>query len=173
MQFSMDIHYRKLLPPDTIQYREIRLEALKLFPESFGSDYESEAAKPKLHMEIGIEQQAADTFLMGAFDGEKLFGICGFMRDLRPKVQHRGLIIQMYIQPAYQGKKLGLQLLQATTAEAFKTPEVEQIVLGVITHNISAIKTYEQAGFKEFGTHPNYLKIGDRYFDERLMVLYK
>ena len=167
----MNIHYRKLLPSDVKQYREVRLEALKLFPESFGSDYESEAAKPKLHMEISIEEGGADTFMMGAFDAEKLIGLCGFTRDLRPKVQHRGLIIQMYILPAYQGKKLGLQLLQATTAEAFKIPEVEQIVLGVITHNISAIKTYEQAGFKEFGVHPHYLKIGDRYYDERLMVL--
>ncbi len=169
----MAINYRKLLPTDAPQYRAIRLEALKLFPESFGSDYESEAAKPKLHMEISIEQQTTDTFLMGAFDGEKLFGICGFTRDLRPKVHHRGLIIQMYIHPAYQGKKQGLQLLQATIAETFKIPEVDQIVLGAITHNISAIKTYERAGFKEFGIHPNYLKIGDKYYDEKLMVLFR
>jgi len=169
----MAIHYRKLLPPDTTQYRAIRLEALKLFPESFGSDYESEAAKPKLGFEINIEQQLPDAFIVGAFDDDKLFGICGFVRELRPKTKHRGLIIQMYIQPAYQGRKRGLHLLQATMAEAFKIPEVDQIVLGVISHNISALKTYRQAGFKEFGTHPNYLKTGDRYFDEKLMVIFR
>lgn len=169
----MDIHFRKLLPADAKQYREIRLEALKNYPESFGSSYEEESALPKLNFEINIEQKVAGKFIVGAFDGESLIGICGFVHEERIKVRHRGLIIQMYIQPAYQGKKFGLQLLQATTGEAFKIPEVEQIVLGVITHNISAIKTYQQAGFKEFGVHPNYLKIGNRYYDERLMVLSK
>ena len=111
--------------------------------------------------------------MMGAFESEKLFGICGFIQELGPKVKHRGLIMQMYVQPEYQGKKLGLQLLQATIAEAFRIPTVEQIVLGVITNNLNAIKIYEQAGFKEFGLHPNYLKIGDRYFDEKLMVLFR
>jgi len=161
------------LPTDTKQYREVRLEALKLFPEYFGSSFEMEAAKPKLAFEINIETRNDKAFIVGAFDEEKLVGICGFVQELSPKTQHRGLIIQMYVQPAYQGKKLGLQLIQATMAEAFKIPQVEQIALGVMTTNISAIKTYERAGFKEFGIHPGYSKIGHRYFDEKLMVVFR
>ena len=169
----MEIHFRKLLPSETKQYREIRLESLKLFPENFGSSYETEAAKPKLAFEINIELKNDKAFIVGAFEGEKLSGICGFVQETNEKTRHRGLIIQMYVQPAYQGKKLGLQLLQATIQEAFKIPEVEQIALGVMTTNLSAIKIYEQAGFKEFGIHPGYSKIGDKYLDERLMVLYR
>ena len=169
----MQIQYRKLLPVDLKQYRQVRLEALKNYPASFGSSYEEESASPKLGFEANIEQQLNSKFIIGAFDGEKLIGICGFAQETRVKVKHRGLIIQMYIQPQYQGKKLGLQLLQTTIHEAFKLPDLEQIVLGVITTNESAKKIYEQAGFKEFGTHPHYLKIGDKYFDERLMVLHR
>lgn len=167
------LYYRKLQPADLPQYREIRLESLKNYPESFGSSYEEESASPKLGFEISIEQQAENKFIVGAFDSEALIGICGFAQETRMKVKHRGLIIQMYIRPAYQGRKLGLQLLQTTLDFAFKLPGVEQIVLGVITTNVSAAKIYEQAGFKEFGIHPGYLKVGGRFFDERLMVLHR
>ena len=167
----MNIHYRKLLPADSTSSREVRLDALKKFPENFGSSYEAESAKPKLAFEIVIEQQGGSNFMIGAFDEDKLIGICGFAQETGPKIQHRGLIIQMYIRPEYQGKGLGLQLLQTTINEAFKIPEVEQLALGVITHNLGATKIYERAGFKEFGIQSHYIKIGNRYFDQRLMLL--
>ena len=167
----MSIHYRKLLPVDSKLYREIRLDALKRFPENFGSSYEAESLKPKLAFEIVIEQQAGNNFMIGAFDGDNLIGICGFAQETGPKIQHRGLIIQMYIQPEFQGKKLGQQLLQTAIAEAFKIPEVEQLALGVISHNLSAAKIYACAGFTEFGMQPNYIKIGDKYLHQRLMLL--
>jgi len=169
----MNIHYRKLLPTDSKQYREVRLDALKNFPENFGSSYEEESAIPKLAFEINVEQGANDKFIVGAFDSETLIGICGFAQESRIKIKHRGLIIQMYIKPQYQGQKLGLQLLQTTIDEAFKIPDIQQLVLGVITTNEGAKKLYEQAGFKEFGIHPGYLKVNSRYYDERLMVLFR
>jgi RimJ/RimL family protein N-acetyltransferase len=169
----MIIHYHKLTPADLKQYREVRLEALKNYPASFGSSYEEESASLKLGFEINIEMQVANKFMVGAFDGEKLIGICGFAQETRLKVKHRGLIIQMYVRQEYQGKKIGLKLLNATIEEAFRLPDVEQIVLGVITTNKGAEKLYQRAGFKEFGVHPNYLKVGDTYFDEKLMVLFR
>ncbi len=167
----MNFHYRKLLPADSKKYRETRLDALEKFPENFGSSYETESAKPKLAFELVIEQQTGNNFIVGAFDGDKLVGICGFAQETGPKIQHRGLIIQMYIQPEYQGKKLGQQLLQTAIVEAFKIPEVEQLALGVITHNLSAAKVYERAGFTEFGMQPSYIKIGEKYLHQRLMLL--
>ena len=35
----MDIKYRELIPEDSLQYRHIRLESLKLNPDCFGSKY--------------------------------------------------------------------------------------------------------------------------------------
>ena len=93
----MNIHFRKLLPSDTKQYRETRLGALKLFPENFGSSYETEAAKPKLAFEINIELQNDKAFIVGAFDGEKLFGICGFVQETNEKTRHRGLKILYHL----------------------------------------------------------------------------
>ena len=169
----MNIQYRKLTPADVKQYRDVRLEALKSYPQNFGSSYEEESALPKLGFEIYIEQGTAGNFIVGAFDDEKLIGICGFAQEVKKKVRHRGLIIQMYVKPAYQGKKVGLQLLKAAIDEAFKLPELEQIVLGVMTTNLSAAKIYQQAGFKEFGIHPRFSKVDGIYMDERLMVLFR
>ncbi|MFT5880605.1 MAG: hypothetical protein ACI86X_001734 [Moritella sp.] len=35
----MEIQYRALMPGDSFQYRQVRLDSLKLHPECFGSGY--------------------------------------------------------------------------------------------------------------------------------------
>lgn len=77
----------------------------------------------------------------------------------------------MYVKPDYKGRKIGLQLLNTAVSEAFKIPELEQLLLGVATNNPSANRIYEQAGFVEYGFHKGYAKDGDRYTDERMMML--
>lgn len=169
----MPTHYRKLTPSDTQAYRAIRLECLKNFPNNFSSTFEDESAKPKLAFENYIKEQGTDKFMMGAFDGEKLMGICGFFQEQQNKTRHIGSIIQMYVQASYAGRGIGLALLQATMEEAFKNPEIEQLMLGVITTNKSANRIYEKAGFKEYGIYKKQFKAGTDYADQRLMVLYR
>lgn len=151
----MNISYRKLAPDNSKQYRAIRLESLRLHPESFGADYEEQSALPKLMFEKAIEEPVDERFVMGAIDEGDLIGICGFI----PFVLYKGLeltdagtIIQMYVKAAYRGRKIGLGLVKAVVEEAFKLPEINQIVLGVMTGNKSAIRVYEQAGFEKILT---------------------
>ena len=66
------------------------------------------------------------------------------------KLGNAGTIIQMYVQSAYRGRKIGLGLVQAVLAEAFKNPDMEKVVLGVKEGNLSAIRVYEQAGFRTY-----------------------
>lgn len=168
----MNIRYIKLNPADAPAYRAVRLEALLLFPDNYGSDYKEENAKPKLAFEHFIEQQAPGRFIYGAFDGDMLIGICGFAREESEKSRHRGTIIQMYVKQEYSGKGIGLKLLKATIEAAFALAGMEQLVLGVITNNIPAIKTYEKAGFIIFGTQHNYLKLNDgNYLHQHFMKL--
>jgi len=158
---------------DVKLYRELRLECLKIFPENFGSVFEVEVAKPKLYFENHIEEQPIGKFMIGAFDGEKLIGVCGFVQETGLKEKHKGSAIQMNVLPQYHGKGVGLGLLQTVVDEAFKIPEVEQVLLAVVNTNIAAIKTYEKAGFKEYGLLPKSLKLDDKYLDERLMILFR
>lgn len=126
------MHYRKLKPEDSRDYREIRLEALKNHPENFGSTFEEEMKKPKFPYETYIEEQATGDFIMGAYDDKKLIGICGFHREARKKTKHFGTIIQMHVKRDYTGKGIGRKLLTSLIEEAFKIQEIEQLLLGVV-----------------------------------------
>ncbi len=167
----MSFSFQKLQATHLIPYRNIRLEGLKNYPINFGATYKQQSQLPQLLFEKHITEQTPGKFIIGAFDAHKLIGICGFVQEQQARTKHRGTIIQMYVQPSYQGQKVGLNLLKATLKEAFKIPELEQIVLDVITINMAANKVYEQVGFKEYGLYPKYYKIEHTYVDLRLMVL--
>ena len=169
----MNISYRRLEPKDSKDYRTIRLECLEKYPENFGTKLEEERDKPKLAFETFIEEKTPDKFIFGAFDGEKLIGICGFAREPRIKTAHIGTIVQMFVKPEYSGKGIGLELLNTVKNEAFKIPGIEQLMLGVVMTNKSANVIYEKAGFQQYGLHERYFKEGNKYFDQRLMILYK
>lgn len=146
----MKISYRKLEPADAKRYREIRLESLKRHPESFRATFEEQRQLPKLMFEKGLEQPVDDRFVIGAFDQKELIGICGFIpfvSDNQPGFSHSGVIIQMYVKPAYRGRKIGLGLVKAVIQEAFKLSTIDQIVLEVKDGNLSAIRVYQQTGF--------------------------
>jgi len=169
----MEVVYRKLKPDETGIYRQIRLECLRQFPDWFGSTYEESIKLEKLHGEKIIEQAKPEKFILGAFSGDALIGICACSRELRRKTGHRAEITQVYIKPEFQGKKIGEGMIRAMIKEAFLDEEVEQLELGVETTNASAIGLYEKVGFEHCGHIKHYFKDRGRYFDEYLMILYR
>ncbi|WP_210520224.1 GNAT family N-acetyltransferase [Hymenobacter terricola] len=161
---------RRLIPADGPDYRRLRLEALSEHPASFGSSVEEEQNRPS-RFEKPIQNQDPDAFVVGAFVGEELVGMCGFVREPATKTRHRGLIVSVYVRSSCTRQGLGRQMLAYTIAEAFDRVGVRQLELGVTSGNAAANRLYEQAGFVEFGLMPNYLKLDGRYYNERLMVL--
>lgn len=147
------ISYRRLGPAGARAYREIRLESLKAHPEAFGAGYEEQRKLPKLMFEAAIEEPVDERFVIGAYDGEALIGICGFLpfvsKDFA-ELERTGTIIQMYVRAAYRSRKIGLGLTKAVLEEGFKNPEIQQILLGVKKGNVSAQRVYEQAGFRTY-----------------------
>lgn len=141
------IAYRVLRSEDSATYREIRLESLKLHPEAYGSTYEDQRKLPKLMFQKALEEGADDRFIYGAFDGDTLVGICGFVQKNWFDLNAAGTLIQMYVKAPYRGRRIGLKLVNAVVHQAFQDPDVRQIVLGVNTDNTAAICVYEQAGF--------------------------
>lgn len=140
----MSIIYRVLLPNESKIYREIRLESLKTFPDSFESKYEDSAKQEKLTFETEIEKQSIERFVCGAFDHQKLIGICTFAKDKNDN----GNIIQMFVKPDYQGQNIGRKLLEFILKETKnRLPEID-IFLEVAKDNLSAFHLYKKAGFK-------------------------
>ncbi|BAJ03317.1 GNAT family N-acetyltransferase [Shewanella violacea] len=138
----MAANCRLLISKDSLNYRELRLESLRLNPDSFGADYEDEVNIPQLHFEKLIEQGSIDALMLGAFVGGKLVGLCGLLAS------HSGpvIIVQMYVQSGYRGMGVGSRLLYLAKISLSELNH-DSLMLTVFEDNQSAINTYTKAGF--------------------------
>lgn len=162
---------RILNASDAQVYQEVRLSALKINPEAFGSTYEREAEfSPELVAER--LEPVKDRFVLGAFnENGSLVGIVTFMREHSLKTNHKGNVFGMYVVPEARGKGIGKSLLVELIKRAKNCNGVEQIHLTVVSDNISAKKLYKSLGFEVYGVEKNALKFNGQYFDEDLMAL--
>ena len=169
----MEIIYRKLKPTEAKDFRRVRLDCLKKFPDNFGTLYEDEFGKSKLYFEELIEQNLPDSYFFGAFVEENLIGIAGFVRGDRTKTRHRGEIVAMYVDPGFRGRRVGENLLRALIKSVFEIGGIEQIHLTVVADNGAAVTLYERIGFVSFGVQENYFKAGEKYWNQNFMQLMK
>ncbi len=161
----MNYSVRRLTRDDVDAYRAIRLEALTVSPESYGTAPENFAARPRESLLTQMDQMA----FFGVIDGEgALAGIVAYGRDDGERETHRGWLMQVYVKPALRGTGASLALLDAAVEHA--RTEVIQVHLMVGAHNAPAIRLYEKAGFKTYGTDPRCLYVNGRYIDEHMMV---
>ncbi len=173
MFMDNEIFFRKLNIDDKTAYHQIRLECLKNHPDNFGTLYEDELKSTEYKFDKIIDNPSITDFLMGAFDGEKLIGICGFIQEKKQKTRHQGELSSIYVKPTHSGKGIGFQLIESAIHLAFQIPELEQLVLGVVDNNPTAKRLYEKLHFKEYGRLEHYYKSNDKYETLVLMVLRK
>jgi RimJ/RimL family protein N-acetyltransferase len=166
-----EITYRILQQSDLENYKAIRYRCLQEYPDNFGTTLEEELASKFPKLEPAIKGIDKDSFAFGAFDGDNLIGICGFVREPRTKTKHRGEVIQMFVDTAYAGKGIGKALLKHTIDKAFENPAIEQITLSLVYGNEKAEKLYKQLGFVEYGKLANFFKAGDKYTTQLFMAL--
>ncbi|PKH06896.1 GNAT family N-acetyltransferase [Moritella sp. Urea-trap-13] len=140
----MDIKYRALIPDDSLQYRHVRLESLKLHPDCFGSKYLEQVNFQTLYFERLIEEGCQNNIMLGAFHGTKLVGLCG----VTPQSTDSANITQMYVESSYRGNSIGISLLSLAKKYASTELDVATLKLDVYPDNKSAIRSYEKSGFK-------------------------
>ncbi|TVY03994.1 GNAT family N-acetyltransferase [Paenibacillus cremeus] len=165
------MNIRVLDEPDARSYQEIRLSALKINPEAFGSTYEREVI---FSLETVIERMkpTRDKFVLGAFnDNGSLVGIVAFVRESGLKTAHKGNVFGMYVAPEMRGQGLAKTLMLELIRKAKDCDGLEQINLAVISENGIAKKLYKSLGFTVYGVEHNALKYNGQYFDEDFMVL--
>ena len=129
----MGISYRRLTQTEGLSYREIRLESLGLCPDEFGSSYEEQSRVLKLNFEKALEEPVDEQFVIGAFDGDCLMGVCGFisyagMGIEESKTNSTGTIVQVYVRPAFGSRKTGLGLVRAVVWEALRIERIRRII---------------------------------------------
>jgi ribosomal protein S18 acetylase RimI-like enzyme len=158
------MHIRLLTEHDWQTWKALRLEALKNVPEAFYSSYEEEST---LADEV-FREILQNNAIFGAFDGDMLIGCMAMGIFAGFKRKHQGVVWSTYVKPQYRGKKVGDALLEAVINHAKTT--VKQLQLSAHTENQSALRLYQRHGFEVYGTEPRAIKIGDRFYDECLMM---
>jgi len=147
----MEIHCKILKCKDSRNYRELRLESLKLYPESFGSGYETQSKLPKLFFERLIEDESEECVMIGAFSGEELVGLCGLI----PVEQTGSLeVVQMYVSSNFRGKSIGKMLLSKAKSVLLSRSE-SKLELMVYSSNFVALKSYDSFGFNRVADNGN------------------
>lgn len=172
---SLSCHFEKIviIGPDAIPaWRQLRLRGLREHPESFGQTAEAFQAKSDAQLVASMQEHAEfGGFTLAALSktGE-LLGTVSLMVRGPGKSSHRAELWGMYVIPQCRGQGVGQQLIQELITRAEQISGLEQIHLGVVTSNDSAVALYKKMRFETYGTDPRVLKVGEQVYDEFLMV---
>ena len=162
-------HVRPLGPADVDAFRRVRLEALRLHPEAFGSAYEDEVQMD--HTQFAERLAAARFTRFGGFAGNDLVGLVGLQIRAGAKERHKGHLFSMYVDAAHRRSGLSEQLVKAVITAA-RDAGVVLVQLSVTSSNTNAKRFYRRMGFTVYGVERRSLKVGDRFYDEDQMVLH-
>ena len=167
----ISINFRLLHIANLESYRMIRLECLANYPDHFGDTYEEELNTTGNKFYEALRSNDSTSFLFGAFSGDSLIGICGFIQESRSKAKHRGTLVQVYTDPHFSGQGIGSELVRLTIAKAFGNALIDQILLSVVYTNDKAVNLYKKFGFIQYGILENYFKQGEMNWAQLFMVL--
>lgn len=159
-----DVEVRRLTVDDLDCFREIRAEAIRTHPQSFGSPEEDEGGDAMM----ATYRHWLNGTILGAFGGGGLIGVAGFYVPSSKRSQHRGHIFSVYVKEVDRGKGVGDRLIKELLAYA--RSHVEQVHLAVVSTSAAAIKTYKRNGFEIYGTDPRVVRIGNATYDNYLMI---
>jgi RimJ/RimL family protein N-acetyltransferase len=172
------VRIARIAPAELSAYKNLRDEGLRLHPDAFDSDFESEQARPPESYlgRLGLTETLGGTFLLGAWIERELVGMVGVERQSMQKLRHSAELNSMMVHPRHTGKGIGIMLVKAALAEARQAIGLEVITLRVSTSSESAVRLYERAGFQGCGVVPHYIRLVDRpgqvrYFDKLTMIM--
>jgi GNAT superfamily N-acetyltransferase len=120
---------RELVPEDAGGFRELRLEALRLHPDAFGSAYQVEAVEPVSEFAARIAKGG----LFGGFVDGQFLGMVGFSVHDAAQLRHKGTLGGMYVRETAQGSGLATAIVSTVLEHAAE--QVEQVLLTVAAHN--------------------------------------
>ena len=104
-----------------------------------------------------------------SFDRSKEVTMTGVVRDSGVKTRHGAYIWGVYVGPEWRGRGVGHGLLDACLDWA-RDHGVIIARLSAVTVNANAIRCYVRARFEAYGMEASAIRIGDRFYDELLMV---
>ena len=107
--------------------------------------------------------------LVAEVDGDGVVGAAGFEVFQSPRRRHVANL-GMAVAPAYRGRGVGTQLLEAVIDTAERWHGVRRLELEVYADNAAAIALYERHGFEREGLARGYALRDGAYVDALLMA---
>ncbi|WP_071673982.1 GNAT family N-acetyltransferase [Nioella nitratireducens] len=132
------VRVRRLLAEDAEPWRALRLEALRLHPEAFGSTHDEWAGQP-LSVFVDRLNRAV---ILGAFFRGDLVGSMALDAE-----GETGEITAVYIRPDQRGRGLARRLM-ARVLRIAKQAGLRRLTLTVAETNHPALRFYLAAGFR-------------------------
>jgi GNAT superfamily N-acetyltransferase len=171
-RLAMPPTIRAFTTAEAAAFREIRLEALRLHPASFGADFEEESPRDAAAFAAGMPQYPPDAVFGAWLPGEAApQGMAGLYAERRRKLAHKGHVWGVYVRKPARGHGLGRLLLEQVIGES-RGAGLETLLLTVSAEAPAAHALYVGLGFRAYGTEPRGLKRGPGdYVDEVLMAL--
>ena len=166
-----EIKIRPARETDAPAFRELRLEALRLHPEAFASDYAGDEVKPLSHWETRLRTLGEHDMIHFAVYKARLVGMCGIYRRDLPKIRHSATIWGVYVVSDRRGLHIAEGLINAC-ADWGRKHGVTIVKLAVVTTNAPAISCYTRCGFSVYGLEPQVIYTDGVMYDELLMVKY-
>jgi len=161
---------RFLTAEDAGEWSRLRLESLERDPAAFGSSVEEHRALPMEEVKKRLSSNP-DSFVVGAFEDGRLFGMAGFHRETGPKTCHKGRVWGVYVTASTRGQGLAHSMMKALLERAAAIAGLEQVLLSVTSTQTAALALYRALGFEMFGTEPRALNVGSEFIDEHYLVL--
>ena len=158
---------RQLTANDFQKWKALRLEAVKLNPESFGESLENVQRQDEAWFSDSLKRGSIFTYTI-TIDSEKMAGLIGTFPMQPDNLKHRAVLFGLYVKPEYRAQGIASALVEHVIGHV--KPTHEQIHLTVTTNNKAATALYKKHGFIVYGTEPDALKIGNDYYDEYLML---
>lgn len=161
---SGEIRIRTLGPHDAVAVRDVRLEGLRLYPESFGSSWEEESVEPLAWWESRLRGSA---HWLGAEVEGALAGITVVSLNPRMKHAHCADIGAVYVCERFHRRGVAQTLMQS--AMEYLNDRALFATLTVSANNHVARRLYERFGFVVCGQLERELNVDGVFHDELLM----
>jgi ribosomal protein S18 acetylase RimI-like enzyme len=161
-----------LCPGDIEKYRALRRHGLELHPEAFGETaaHFSGVASAQIVSRLQSAERRGGFILVAKDSADEFVGTVGLAVPEAEKMAHRASLWGMFVEPRARGAGLGRQLVEECLGRARAVPSLKLVTLAVVTTNEAALQLYRTVGFRVYGTDPAVLKVGERFYDEYLMV---
>ena len=164
-----NIVVKKASQKDWKKYKEIRLDALKKNPESFGASYEDE--KDRTENKWKERMRDKNRMILLVLNDKKVIGISVVSFESSAKLIHIAHVSSVYLKKEYRGKGISTMLMNETIKLIRARKSTKKINLQVTTNQLAAISLYKKVGFKIVGELRQEMRVNGKYYNSYVMEL--